>query len=142
MNKFSVKRYVNQIVRDLDRVQEERLTKAAVFLRTGLKNEVGKKIGTWPHVSRPGEAPFKQSGDLQEGITFTREPGKRFVGFTRPASHAHLLEFGTGPRTVKNYEGKPGVTKDVGPMAARPFFLPTFDREEETLKNILGGEWL
>jgi HK97 gp10 family phage protein len=142
MNSFNLKSSINSVIRALDKAESRVLDKAATHLRTKLKEEVGKKVGTYPYVSYPGEAPAKQTGKLQRGIAFTREPGKRFIGFRAPASHAHLLEFGTGPRIVKNYMGKKGVSKDVGPMAARSFFLPTFDREEEVIKDIIAEKWL
>jgi hypothetical protein len=136
MSAFTVKSYINTVVRDLEKAEEKALDRGATYLRAQLKKEVSKKS-----VSSPGNPPGMRTGDLRKGIAFTREPGKRFVGFKRPASHAHILEFGTGPRTVKNWMGT-GKPKDVGPLAARPFFVPTWEREQDNVEMLLGGPWL
>lgn len=128
---------IKEVIAELDKVQERQLDKAATHLRQKLKEKVSKK-----QISRPGEPPGRRGGDLKKGIRFTRMPGERFVGFGAPAYHAHLLEFGTGPRFVKNYHGKKGVFKMVGPQAPRPFMIPTFEEEKENIKDILSDPWL
>jgi HK97 gp10 family phage protein len=128
---------ISKVINDLDKAQEKQLDKAATYLRIKLKEKVDKKI-----VSEPGDPPGKHSGNLKKGIKFTREPGKRFVGVGKPASHAHLLEFGTGPRIVKNYLGQKGVPVAVGAVAPRPFMIPTFEEEKENVEKILSEEWL
>lgn len=85
-------------------------------------------------------------GDLSEGMTVTtkivasqaddtRRPGRdevrAFIGanYSRGsdgyAPHAHLVEFGTGPRYKKNGQY-------VGQMPAQPFMRPAFDGGKET----------
>jgi len=127
---------IREVCADLDKAQERELDKAAAYLRQKLKDKVSKK-----RISLPGEPPGRQSGNLKKGIKFTREPGNRFIGVGSPAQHAHLLEFGTGPRLVKNYRGK-GMSKLVGPQAPRPFIIPTFEEESDNIKKILSEQWL
>jgi HK97 gp10 family phage protein len=127
---------ISKVINDLDKAQEKQLDRAATHLRNKLKEKVSKKI-----VSKPGDPPGLHSGNLKKGIKFTREPGKRFVGVGRPASHAHLLEFGTGPRIVKNYYGKAGPVA-VGAVAPRPFMIPTFEEEKDAVEKILSEEWI
>lgn len=128
---------IREVITELDKAEEAKLDKAAGYLRQKLKEKVSKK-----EISKPGEPPGRQAGDLKKGINFSREPGARFVGFRAPAYHAHLLEFGTGPRLVKNYRGKKGVSKLVGPQAPRPFIIPTFEEEKENVKKILSEPWV
>lgn len=127
---------IREVISGLDKAQDQALDRAAGYLRQKLKDKVGRN-----QISRPGEPPGRQSGDLKKGIKFTREPGQRFIGVGKPAYHAHLLEFGTGPRLVKNYRGK-GTAKLVGAQAARPFMIPTFEAEKENVKKILSEQWL
>ena len=130
--------FIKEVIRDLEESQSKALDKAAAYLRDKLKAKVRNK-----GVSKPGSPPGKQTGSLIKGIKFVRQDAiSRLVGFGKPASYAHLLEFGTGPRIVKNYRGKKGVTKDVGPMAPRPFMVPTFEEEAENVDNILSEKWL
>jgi HK97 gp10 family phage protein len=127
---------IRKVINELDKAQEKKLDIAAVHLRTKIKDKLKNK-----HTSFPGEPPGKKSGNLIKGVIFTRNPGKRFVGMGKPAYHAHLLEFGTGPRTVKNYRGK-GVAVAVGSVAPRPFLIPTFEEEKENVKKLLSETWL
>jgi HK97 gp10 family phage protein len=127
---------ISQVCRDLDKAQDRQLDRAAGYLRQKLKDKASKK-----ETAQPGDPPGMNSGDLKKGIKFTREPGKRLVGVGRPAHHAHLLEFGTGPRLVKNYRGK-GSPKMVGPQAPRPFMIPTFEEEKGNVEKILSEPWI
>jgi HK97 gp10 family phage protein len=127
---------IKQVIRDLDKAESQKLDKAASYLRNKMREKVSKKVR-----SKPGDPPGLQSGNLKKGIKFVREPGKRLVGVGRPASHAHLLEFGTGPRYVKNYRGKGGV-KFVGAVQPRPFMIPTFEAEKENVEKILSEPWI
>lgn len=130
--------FIAQIINDLEKAQGKALDKAAAYLRGKLKDKVRNK-----GVSSPGNPPGQQSGDLIKGIKFVRDgDDKRLVGFGPPAYHAHLLEFGTGPRIVKNYRGHKGVTKDVGAMAPRPFMIPTFEEESGAVEQILSENWI
>jgi HK97 gp10 family phage protein len=137
--KMNGRSFINSVIRDMEKAEEKLLDKAAAYLRDKLKAKVKNK-----GVSVPGNPPGKQSGDLIKGIKFVRADSgaSRLVGFGKPASHAHLLEFGTGPRVVKNFRGHKGVTKDVGPMAPRPFMVPTFEEEAQNVENILSENWI
>ena len=130
--------YIKQVIADLEKAQGKNLDKAAAYLRGKLKDKVSKKS-----ISSPGDPPGMRTGDLKKGIKFVRKDNDtRLVGVGPPASHAHLLEFGTGPRIVKNWMGHKGITKDVGPMKARPFMAPTFAEEDENVANILAEQWV
>lgn len=78
--------------------------------------------------SSPGSPPHKFTGDLVEGTVHIEDPAKgALIGFRAPASHAHLLQFGTPY------------------MAPRPFLDVAFEasgaqhRIEETFKMVMGG---
>jgi HK97 gp10 family phage protein len=130
--------YIKSVIADLEKAQEKVLDKAAAYLWGKLKDKVSKK-----GPSMPGEPPGYQDKNLLKGIKFVRNgEGSRLVGVGPPASHAHLLEFGTGPRIVKNYMGHPGVTKDVRPLKARPFMAPTFAEEANNVADIISEKWI
>jgi HK97 gp10 family phage protein len=132
------KSFIKGVIMDLEKGQEKALDKAAAYLTKKLKEKVRNN-----GVSKPGDPPGRDTGDLIKGLRWVNDGiGRRKVGPGKPASHAHLLEFGTGPRVVKNYRGHKGVQKDVGPMAARPFMVPTFEEEESNIENILSEEWI
>ncbi len=74
-------------------------------------------------------------GGLKEGVATKRLPRKagypavslvgiKWHGF----QHAHLVEFGTGPRTHKS-------GKSVGAMPANPFFRSSVDAARGQMKN-------
>lgn len=127
---------INQVMGQLEKGQEKQLDRAATYLRNKIRDKVSKKIK-----SKPSDPPGLQTGNLKKGIKFVREPGRRLVGVGKPASHAHLLEFGTGPRFVKNYRGK-GGTVFVGAISPRPFIVPTFEEEKDATEKILSEPWL
>lgn len=64
------------------------------------------------------------------------------------APHAHLVEFGTGPRALKKsrkiYLDNGWVTlragQSVGQMPAKPFMRPAFDATKQQMLNILVKE--
>lgn len=130
--------FISSVIKDLDKAQEKLLDKAAAHVRKKMKEKVSQR-----HTSKAGDPPGRQTGDLIKGIKFIREGSdKRLVGVGRPASHAHLLEFGTVPRTVKNYQGKKGVRVAVGRVLPRPFMQPTFEEEKGTVEKILSETWV
>jgi HK97 gp10 family phage protein len=135
---MAYKSMISTVIKDLERGQGKALDKAAAYLVKKLKEKVRNK-----GISKPGDPPGRRTGDLIKGLRYVSE-GKdtRKVGPGKPASHAHLLEFGTGPRIVKNYQGHKGLVKEIPPMAARPFMVPTFDEENDNVQNILSEEWI
>lgn len=95
----------------------------------------------------------RDEGDLAEGISVTpqivaaqaqysRKPGKEEVrAFVGPnykpgapgyAPHAHLVEFGTGPRTTKD-------GRSTGQMPAQPFLRPAFDANKQVFIDRVGA---
>jgi HK97 gp10 family phage protein len=134
--------FIGGVISDLKRGQEKALDKAAAHVVKKLKEKVSDK-----NISKPGDPPGSRTKDLKKGLRWVNDGiGRRKVGPGKPAYHAHLLELGAGLRTglrvVKNYRGHKGVTKDVGPMAARPFMVPTFEEEADTVEQILSEEWV
>lgn len=135
---------ISNVIDDIENTAERRVMKAAVYLR---KKVLESARATFPRVT----------GDLFSGIAaegrkgvdvhhFNMNSGElkmgrayAIVGFTRPAYHAHLLEFGTKERTVRNAFGKPGVEMKVGKVTAKPFFEPTLDREAGNVEEILSS---
>jgi HK97 gp10 family phage protein len=132
-----VKLYVAKVIKDLEKSQEKLLDQAANHVKTAMKRKVSQRGGS----SKPGDPPRRDSGDLYRGIKWVRRGDARLVGVGKPAQHAHLLEFGTGPRVVKNYGGKSGVTKEVGRVVARPFMRSTFVEETSAVEAILSKAW-
>jgi HK97 gp10 family phage protein len=72
--------------------------------------------------SSPNSPPKKKSGRLYRGTVHVAKKGFEegafsIIGFTKPASHAHLLEFGTPT------------------MAPRPFFMAAYQESAEEAKK-------
>jgi hypothetical protein len=90
---------------------------------------VMEKIDTPSSVpSSPGSPPHRFTGDLVEGTVYTVDPVRgALIGFKSPASHAHLLQFGT-PH-----------------MAPRPFLDVAFEESgaqhkmEDAFRMVMGG---
>ncbi|CAN5480509.1 HK97 gp10 family phage protein [soil metagenome] len=86
-----------------------------------------------------------RSGRLRDRITVAKTLSKRqrrgrgkwkgaveaFIGAS-PARHAHLVEFGTGPRVSKK------TGKSSGEMPAHPFMRPAWEAGKDKLLNDLG----
>lgn len=132
-----VKLMIAKTIRDLEKSQDKLLDQAAIHVRNAMKRKVSQRGGS----SKPGDPPRRDSGDLYRGIKYAKRGDVRLVGVGKPAQHAHLLEFGTGPRVVKNYGGKSGVKKAVGRVVARPFMRPTFEEESDRVAQILSKAW-
>lgn len=87
------------------------------------------------------EAPKGPTGNLKKSIVIKKMKGKGIAYVVRPSyaksgSAAHLVEYGTGQRTVANYFGHKGVEVDVGFVAANPFVQRTRDRAKTQVFNI------
>lgn len=132
-----VKIMIPQVIKGLEKSQERLLDQAAAYVKKRMKEKVNVRGGS----SKPGDPPRRDSGDLVKGIKTARRGDARLVGVGPPAQHAHLLEFGTAPRTVRNYAGKSGVKKDVGRVVARPFMRPTFQETAPEVERILSKPW-
>lgn len=139
MKSYSI---IPNILKDLEASQEKLLDRAAMHMKKAIREKIKNK-----KISNPGDPPGRSSGDLLKGVTIGKR-GKdvnssyRVVGMGPPAHHAHLLEFGTVPRTVKNYMGKKGKAVSSGRVLPRPFMRPTFEEEAENVENILSKPWL
>jgi len=86
-------------------------------------------------------APKGPTGNLKKAIVaktlqrIGKEPAPAIVAVDyRKGPHAHLVEFGTGPR----YQKKTG--RYVGQMPAKPFFRPAWDRNKDRVLNKIADE--
>ncbi len=90
------------------------------------------------------EAPKGPTGNLKKAIVVKKMKGKGVAYAVRPkysvAPHAHLVEFGTGMRTVKNYFGQKGMRVEVGVMPANPFVTRTKERSKTEAFNVVVKE--
>lgn len=124
---------ISRVASDIEKAGDARVMQAARHVR---KAVVASAKATFP----------KRSGDLFKGVTAERRERAggmyAIVGMSSPAYHAHLLEFGTKERTVKNYRGKSGRAVKVGKVTAKPFFAPAFEREAGAVEQILSGTWV
>ena len=125
---------ITRVASDIEKAGDARIMQAARHVRKAI---VASAKATFP----------KRSGDLFKGVAAERRGYRAkgmyaIVGMSAPAYHAHLLEFGTKERTVKNYRGKAGRAVKVGKVTAKPFFAPTFEREAGAVEQILSGTWV
>lgn len=61
------------------------------------------------------------------------------VTHTRDGAHAHLVEYGTGPRFQKGRLGA-GTGRYVGVMPAQPYMRPAFDSQGATALRVVRYE--
>jgi hypothetical protein len=126
--------FIPQVIKDLEKAQEGRLDECARHMKKKTIEKIKTKFK-------------KRTGDLLKGVKTGRR-GKdinssyRIVGFGPPAQHAHLLEFGTVPRVVKNYMGQKGIAVPVGQVKATHFFAEVFKEEVGVVENILSRPWM
>lgn len=125
---MTLKLYINEVIRDLERAEKKRLLEAARHVVGKLKENTRKQ---WK----------RHTGNLQKGIGHKELPHAVLVGYGPPAFHAHLLELGTQHRVVKNYLGAPGVEVKVGRIKARPVIFPTFEQETAEVERIISIPW-
>jgi phage gpG-like protein len=86
--------------------------------KKGTKSKSTKTIYNFTH-SRPGSAPFKQTGHLRRSITWEVNGLVGRVGTSLPYGRA--LELGTGR------------------MRARPFILPAFMKHRTAIASVIQG---
>jgi len=131
--------FIKDVMRDIRKAEKANLRKAAIHVRDKIKQKLKVTAGK----SLPGQPPGKVTGNLIKGIrfafknpnTFKPTTDEVFVGVGPPASHAHLLEFGTKVRTTKK-----GVS--TGHVLPRPFLIPTFQEETPEVIKIMSGRWV
>ena len=128
--------FSKSIITDFKKKEKSATTKAAQHVKKKMKEKVSNS-----GLSQPGQPPGKDTGDLQKGIDYQPISHAVLVGVGPPAYHAHLLEFGTQMRTVKNYHGKDGVQVSSGRVEPRPFVFPTFEEETPEVERILSEKW-
>jgi HK97 gp10 family phage protein len=121
---------IDKTIRDIENAANDRVWQAAVHVRGKLKDKARTMFK-------------KQRGDLITGMVADKRDTKAYavVGAGAPAYHAHLLEFGTNPRTVQHYRGTGGQVA-VGRIKPQPFILPTFEEEKDSVEKILSGTWI
>lgn len=124
--KINFTSYLNKQWKEIEKGEYEQRKKAAKYLTKELKNEVKKRYG---------------GGDLLEGVAMKNYKTISKVGFGKPAYHAHLIEFGTDIRFVKNYRGTKGLKHSVGRIKADPILEPVMKREANRVFEILSEPW-
>lgn len=121
--KYTFKSQADKINKELEKAEKESRENAARALGKKLKKEVLSLYGT---------------GDLSKGSgAIERRKQVTKVGFKKPAYHAHLIEYGTDERFVKNYLGTKGKEVSVGKMPERPFFSEFIEREAESTGRLM-----
>lgn len=126
---------ISKVADEIELTGQKRVMQAARYVR---KKIIESAKATYPKVT----------GDLYKGVAAEGREGFKgnkayaIVGMTAPAYHAHLLEFGTKVRIVKNAYGRKGVKMNVGKVNAKPFVEPVFEREQEAVQEILSGTWI
>jgi HK97 gp10 family phage protein len=126
---------ISKVADEIELTGQKRVMQAARYIR---KKIVESAKATYPKVT----------GDLYKGIAaegregFKGKKAYAIVGMTAPAYHAHLLEFGTKERVVKNAFGRKGIKMAVGKITAKPFVEPVFEREAGAVEEILSGTWI
>jgi HK97 gp10 family phage protein len=128
---FKLSMDIGRTIKDIDEAAKKRIRKAASVVRLALRKKIKEKFK-------------KRTGNLLKGAVYDIRANGEYavVGMAPPAHHAHLLEFGTHPRVVKNHLGKKGSAKEVGRIAETPFVFPTFEEQKENVETILSGTWL
>jgi hypothetical protein len=126
--------FIPQVIKDLEKAQEKQLDECARYMKKKTIEKIKSKFE-------------KRTGDLIKGVKTGRrgkdvDSSYRIVGFGPPAQHAHLLEFGTVPRTIKNYMGRKGVSVLAGQVKATHFFAEVFEEEKQPIENILSKQWV
>lgn len=128
MKNFKFISYTDKILFEIVSYEKKRRGAAAAMLRREVQYHIED-----PHEdpSRPGEHPVGKTGNLKKGVTWQHEKygtqmeeavsGVTKIGFSKPASHAHLLEMGTNNRVTKDGQNR-------GKVVARPFFFKTLER--------------
>jgi HK97 gp10 family phage protein len=137
---------ISKVADDIERTGQQRVMQAARYVR---KKIVESAKATYPKVTGDlykGVAAEGREGaisqyNVRSGSSSTGK-GYAVVGMTKPAYHAHLLEFGTKERVVKNAFGRKGVKMNVGRVKAKPFVEPVFEREAGAVQEILSGTWV
>lgn len=122
---MSFESYLQDVIKEIDKINTKNRKKAAAHVKKALRKKVAERFGI--------------SGNLYKGVDRYNGKESSFVGFMSPAQHAHLIEFGTDERFIKNYHGKQGVVVSSGRMPKRPLLQPVFDEEAEAVKRIMSG---
>jgi HK97 gp10 family phage protein len=123
-----LKLYIDKVIKDLERSENNKLIAAAKHVAEKLKENVKKQ---WKQHTR----------NLQKGVGYKKLPHAVLVGYGPPASHAHLLEMGTQHRVVKNYMGHKGWEVSAGKITPHPVIFPTFEQETPEVERILSEPW-
>lgn len=120
---FKYKSLVKEFNAELEAGTKRNVRAAALYVKKRLKQNIKKKFG---------------KGELWEGVAVNHEKTRSLVGYTKPASHAHLVEFGTDRRFVKNWFGHKGLSFEVGAMPPKPVLIPTINNSVNQVEKILG----
>lgn len=124
---FLFESYVDAINKDIDKYETERRKKAVQYLAKKLRQKIKNQYG---------------KGNLYKGVAHVTYDKLSKVGYTKPAQHAHLIEFGTDRRFVMNYKGKKNNQKDVSYMKPNPILKNTINEESPMVEKILASGWL
>jgi len=115
--KVAAKYHVESFKSKFDTHTEKNLTRAAIYLTNAVKKTVNKAKS--PPASSPGEPPHREHGALMQSIQWEVDKKEMTARVGSNLKYAKYLELGT---------------KDMG---ARPFLLPTFTAERNTIARIL-----
>lgn len=127
-NVWELTSFISDVNREIQKGERRNRLKATRYITKQLKKEVAEKYG---------------KGNLYEGIDYVHYDDLSKFGFTKPAQHAHLVEFGTDERFVKNYRGHKGISKSVGKMPKdKPVFRPVVRREALKVGEILAEPFI
>lgn len=118
--------FFDEVNKQLNKGEKRNRLKAVRYLARKLRLEIKKEYG---------------KNDLYEGIDYDHGETISRFGYTKPAYHAHLIEFGTDERFVKNWR-KTGKGKSVGRMPKKPIFIPFIQKEADNVGSILAEPWV
>lgn len=125
---------IRPVIEELISVQSKRLREAAGVVKDALIIKELQLFGTQGNLQKGTVIGY--DGQDRDNLNYVK------VGFAAPAQHAHLLEFGTRVRTVKNYRGHRGKSQTSGAVPATHFTAKTFMEQYEPVKELLSERWL
>jgi hypothetical protein len=126
-NAFKFKSYYDEINKEIDKGELRNRKKAVRYVARKLKLQVKRNFG---------------KGNLYEGVGYEDGTIESKVGYKAPAQHAHLVEFGTDERFIRNYKGQPGAIVSAGTMPKIPTLLPVIEQQKDKVTEILSEPWL
>jgi HK97 gp10 family phage protein len=125
INQVSYKSFTKEISKEVDKNAREELSKACQLVKKDLDDVLNSR-----QKSAPGSPPGKLSGQLRKGNIYRIEKGYGIFGEVN--DHTGLV----GNANFKANWMEFGTSK----MAARPFMVPTFEKNRDKIKEIMTGK--